>query len=136
MKTDADGNFELYIGGEKRADNWLPTTPGSRKLFIREAFDAWFETPTTLSIERIGMDSPRPIPDAGADDRGDGLGRGIPHRRDARLAGTFLELLGRRVRSGVRQPVPARQDPPTPTPTPSAAGWRRTWSGSWSPTRR
>ena len=50
--------------GEARGDNWLPTTPGSRKLFIREAFDAWFETPTTLTIERIGMDGPRPMPTA------------------------------------------------------------------------
>ncbi|MCX7865190.1 MAG: DUF1214 domain-containing protein [Novosphingobium sp.] len=62
IKTDADGNFELFIGGEPRSENWLPTTPGSRKLFIREAFDAWFEKPTTLTIERIGMDSPRPMP--------------------------------------------------------------------------
>ena len=46
IKTDADGNFELYIGGAERPENWLPTTPGSRKLFIREAFDAWYETPT------------------------------------------------------------------------------------------
>jgi len=62
IKTNADGNFELYIGGEERPENWLPTTPGSRKLFIREAFDAWGETPTTLTIERVGMDAPRPIP--------------------------------------------------------------------------
>ena len=34
---------------------------GSRKLFIREAFDSWGETPTTLSIERLGMDAPRPM---------------------------------------------------------------------------
>jgi hypothetical protein len=60
--TDADGRFELFIGGEQRPNNWLPTTPGSRKLFIREAFDAWYETPTTLTIERIGMAEPRPIP--------------------------------------------------------------------------
>lgn len=45
IDTDADGTFELFVGGERRADNWLPTTPGSRKLFIREAFDAWTETP-------------------------------------------------------------------------------------------
>jgi len=62
IEADADGNFELYIGGEERPRNWLPTTAGSRKLFIREGFDAWFETPTTLSIERIGMDRPRPLP--------------------------------------------------------------------------
>lgn len=64
IKTDAEGNFELYIGGEERAENWLPTTPGSRKLFIREAFDSWSETATPLTIERVGMDSPRPMPSA------------------------------------------------------------------------
>jgi len=63
IKTDPEGNFELFIGGEERSENWLPTTPGSRKLFIREAFDAWGETPTVLTIERVGMDSPRPLPD-------------------------------------------------------------------------
>jgi hypothetical protein len=62
IETDADGEFELFIGGTPRRANWLPTTPGSRKLFIREAFDAWFETPTTLTIERIGMVTPPPIP--------------------------------------------------------------------------
>lgn len=61
IKADAEGNFTLYIGGPERPENWLPTTPGSRKLFIREAYDAWFETPTTLSIERVGVDSPRPM---------------------------------------------------------------------------
>ena len=43
IKADADGNFELFIGGPQRSENWLPTTPGSRKLFIREAFDSWGE---------------------------------------------------------------------------------------------
>jgi hypothetical protein len=61
IKADAEGNFELFIGGPARAENWLPTTPGSRKLFIREAYDAWFERPTTLTIERLGMDSPKPV---------------------------------------------------------------------------
>lgn len=63
LSTDGAGNFELFIGGPERAENWLPTTTGSRKLFIREAFDAWFETPTALTIERIGMQDPRPQPD-------------------------------------------------------------------------
>ena len=61
IKADADGRFELFIGGEPRGENWLPTTPGSRKLFIREAFDRWDETPTHLTIERVGMDAPRPV---------------------------------------------------------------------------
>jgi hypothetical protein len=64
IEADAGGNFELFVGGPKRGANWLPTTPGSRKLFIREAFDAWGETPTQLTIERIGMDAPRPLPSA------------------------------------------------------------------------
>ncbi|WP_334181818.1 DUF1214 domain-containing protein [Novosphingobium sp.] len=62
IQTDADGRFEVTIGGPPQDRNWLPTTPGTRKLFIREAFDAWGETPTTLSIERIGMTTPPPLP--------------------------------------------------------------------------
>jgi hypothetical protein len=62
IEADADGRFDLFVGGPPRPRNWLPTTPGSRKLFIREAFDGWDETPTPLTIERIGMDTPRPLP--------------------------------------------------------------------------
>lgn len=62
IRAEADGTFELILGGTPRDHNWLPLTPGSRKLFIREAFDAWGETPTHLSIERIGMDAPPPLP--------------------------------------------------------------------------
>ncbi|MCT2401093.1 DUF1214 domain-containing protein [Novosphingobium mangrovi (ex Huang et al. 2023)] len=62
LETDAEGRFELFIGGEERSGNWLPTTAGSRKLFIREAFDSWGEQPTTLTIERLGMAEPRPMP--------------------------------------------------------------------------
>lgn len=62
LETDADGTFELFLGGDQRPGNWLPLTPGSRKLFIREAFDAWGETPTPLTIERVGMETPRPLP--------------------------------------------------------------------------
>ncbi len=62
LNTNWDGSFELYIGGEKQGQNWLPTTPGSRKLFLRQYFDDWNEEPAEYSIERIGMDSPRPIP--------------------------------------------------------------------------
>lgn len=57
-----DGSFELYIGGPKRPGNWLPTTPQSRKLFIRQYFDRWSEQPARLRVERIGMTEPRPLP--------------------------------------------------------------------------
>jgi hypothetical protein len=62
LNADWDGDFELYIGGPKRGPNWLPTTPGSRKLFIRQVFDAWEEEPAKLRIERVGMTAPRPLP--------------------------------------------------------------------------
>ena len=62
MQIAADGTFELFIGGPKRGPNWLPTTPGSRKLFIRQGFDRWDETPARMHIERVGMTEPRPVP--------------------------------------------------------------------------
>jgi hypothetical protein len=62
LVTNWDGTFELYIGGEKRGPNWLPTTKGSRKLFLRQYFDDWSEEPAAFRIERVGMDAPRPMP--------------------------------------------------------------------------
>jgi hypothetical protein len=62
LVTDWDGNFELFIGGEKQGQNWLPTTKGSRKLFFRQYFDDWSEEPAQYRIERIGMTTPRPMP--------------------------------------------------------------------------
>lgn len=62
LDTQPDGSFELFIGGPERGPNWLPTTPASRKLFIRQGFDGWEETPARLTIERLGMDAPRPLP--------------------------------------------------------------------------
>lgn len=62
LHVEPDGRFELFIGGEQRGPNWLPTTAGSRKLFLRQGFDRWDERPATLFIERIGMAQPRPMP--------------------------------------------------------------------------
>ena len=62
LKTEWDGSFVLYIGGPKREPNWLPTTPGSRKLFLRQGFDRWEEESAQFRIERIDMEGPRPVP--------------------------------------------------------------------------
>jgi hypothetical protein len=62
LETHWDGSFELYIGGPRRGPNWLPTTAGSRKLFLRQGFDSWTELPARLHIERVGMTEPRPMP--------------------------------------------------------------------------
>ena len=64
LVTEADGRFEVFVGGPRQAPNWLPTTPGSRKLFIRQGFDSWDDRPATLRIERVAVDAPRPLPTA------------------------------------------------------------------------
>lgn len=62
LRTGPDGTFEIHIGGPRRGPNWLPTTSGSRKLFIRQGFDSWQERPARMRIERVGMESPKPPP--------------------------------------------------------------------------
>lgn len=62
LQTAWDGSFELYLGGPRREGNWLPTTQGTRKLFLRQGFDRWDELPAQLRIERIDMTEPRPLP--------------------------------------------------------------------------
>lgn len=62
LESDWDGGFALYIGGEQRGPNWLPTTPGTRKLFLRQGFDRFEEKPAVLRIERVGMAGPKPLP--------------------------------------------------------------------------
>ena len=47
--TEPDGGFVLYVGGARREPNWLPTTPGSRKLFMRQGFDSWSERSAQFS---------------------------------------------------------------------------------------
>jgi len=65
IEAHADGCFELFIGGERAGANWLPTTPDSRKLFIRQGFDDWDETPAELHMERLGMTGPAALPTPG-----------------------------------------------------------------------
>ncbi len=62
LHVDGSGEFEVYIGGPERGPNWLPTTAGSRKLFIRQGFDRWDESPARMRIERVDMASPKPLP--------------------------------------------------------------------------
>ena len=62
LEVADDGTFELFIGGAARSGNWLPTTANSRKVFVRQGFDSWDERPTWMRIERVDMDSPKPLP--------------------------------------------------------------------------
>jgi len=62
LVCEADGSLEVFVGGEPRERNWLPTTASSRKLFIRQGFDSWDEEPARLRIERVDMATPKPLP--------------------------------------------------------------------------
>ncbi|MET0592764.1 MAG: DUF1214 domain-containing protein [Polyangiaceae bacterium] len=63
LKIDADGHFEIAVSAEKRPGKWLPMTPKSRTLVVRQTFlDKKTEKPALLKIERIGgKHAPRPL---------------------------------------------------------------------------
>lgn len=56
MHIEADGSFEIHVGGERGdAKNWLPTAPDSTMLIVRQTFlDKAVETPASISIEAVG----------------------------------------------------------------------------------
>jgi len=71
LEVDADGRFEIAVAVEPRPGNWLPMSPASRTLVVRQTFlDRRREAPAELSIERVGgRHAPRPVT-AQAIDRG------------------------------------------------------------------
>lgn len=59
LVTDADGNFELHIGGSPRANNWLPGHAGEMRLLVRQIHSNWSaEVPGQMHIDRIDADRP------------------------------------------------------------------------------
>jgi hypothetical protein len=54
LELDWAGNFEVWISPEEHPGNWIPSTPGIRKVFYRQYFDHWDEVPSDFRIERIG----------------------------------------------------------------------------------
>lgn len=61
LQIDANGDFELWLGGPERAGNWLPIDPDARWLLVREYFLDWeHERPAQLAIERVDADAPPP----------------------------------------------------------------------------
>jgi hypothetical protein len=65
LSLGPDGSLELWLGGERRERNWLPTGPGAEFLLIRQYFADWErERPAELAIEREGGDPPAPAPTA------------------------------------------------------------------------
>jgi hypothetical protein len=55
-----DGSFELWISPHPQPGNWIQSQPGTRKIFYRQYFDGWDETPASYRIERIGSDAKPP----------------------------------------------------------------------------
>ena len=54
LEMDADGGFELVLSTEPREGNWLPMTPETGTLIVRQTFlDRDTEIPAELHIERI-----------------------------------------------------------------------------------
>ena len=61
LELDADGNFEIFIGGEQRDRQWWPLHPGTVGLTTREFFDDWSRAERSiLRIECLdGKAAPR-----------------------------------------------------------------------------
>ena len=65
IETDENGCFELILSCEPQKGNWLPMTPETGTLVVRQTFlDRETETPADLKIERINCseDERRPSP--------------------------------------------------------------------------
>lgn len=59
---DADGNFEVFVGGPERPRNWLKLTPKSCGLLIRIVhLDRANEVDPVMTIERLDDVAPAPI---------------------------------------------------------------------------
>lgn len=57
LKIGPDGRFEIVVGGEPRANNWLKAGRKARAIFVRQTVNDWVaEQPTPMFIERLDLD--------------------------------------------------------------------------------
>lgn len=63
LQLEADGSFEILLSATPKPGNWLPMTPQTGTLIVRQTFlDRERETPAELHIERLGGDgAPSPL---------------------------------------------------------------------------
>ena len=63
LTVDDDGRFEIFVGPERRGDNWLKTSPEPSLIAVRQFFlDRDSETPISVRIERLNHDDlPPPL---------------------------------------------------------------------------
>ena len=63
LSLDANGGFDLIIGGDERGENWMALPEGASALIVRQFFYDWdSETPASFEIERIDEGERRPPP--------------------------------------------------------------------------
>jgi len=63
LVVDEDGNFEIYLGLEKRGSNWLKIEPETSLLMVRQTFfNRQKEVPVELSISMVNApERPEPL---------------------------------------------------------------------------
>ena len=60
MQIEPDGTFTIVLSSREQPGNWLPMTPHSGTLIIRQTFlDRSSEVPAELEIERVHLGGPR-----------------------------------------------------------------------------
>ena len=63
LELREDGTFELILGGEPRAGNWLPLDPEATSISIYQIFADWeAESKGVFRIEQIGREGRAPEP--------------------------------------------------------------------------
>jgi len=56
-----DGGFEVFLGGEERGSNWVPSGPEAGFVLVRQNFLDWAnERPGSFQIERVGAPVEKP----------------------------------------------------------------------------
>lgn len=61
IKTDADGNFELFLSPDPQPGNWIRTTPDTFRVTFRQFFADWEgEEPMEARIDRLTGDGAPP----------------------------------------------------------------------------
>ena len=56
LEVDADGNFEIYVGGEERVRNHLLSAPDADMVMVRQIYGEWAEEVGEVHIDRVGFE--------------------------------------------------------------------------------
>jgi len=63
LHIEADGSFEIILSSEPKPGNWLPMTPATNTVIVRQTFlDRDNEQIADITIERVGAERERPAP--------------------------------------------------------------------------